>query len=132
MIKTIKKDGYNLHIINTKKFKTISIKMIFWNKLNKEELSLRNLLADILLFSCKKYDDNRKMNIVKEDLYNADLGCSIYRSGTQIITEFSLSCISDKYTKDGNFKNSLDFLFELIFFVLILFSATIVWLSLLI
>lgn len=112
MYKTIKKDGYNLHIIKTKKFKNISIKILFWNDLKKEELSFRNMLVDNLLFSCKKYNNGRKMSIKKQDLYNIDLYSSVYRLGTQVVTEIVLSCINDMYTEKGNFEESLDFLFE--------------------
>lgn len=112
MYKTIKKDGYNLHIIKTSKFKNISIKMLFWNDLKKEELSLRNMLVDNLLFSCKKYGNSREMSIRKQDLYNIDIYSSVYRLGTQAVTEIVFSCIDDKYTEKGNFRKSLDFLFE--------------------
>lgn len=112
MMRTIKKDGYNLHIIKTNKFKTITIKLIFWNELKEDELTLRNLLADNLLFSSEKYNDNRKMSIKKQELYSANIFSSTYRSGTQIVTEINLSCIEDKYTEKGNFEASLDFLFE--------------------
>ena len=55
MIKTINKNGYNLHIIKTSKFKTVSLKLIFWNELKEDELTLRNMLTDNLLFSSSKY-----------------------------------------------------------------------------
>lgn len=112
MIKTIKNDGYNLHIIKTKKFKTISMKFLCWNEIKEEDLAYRNMLADNLLFSCEKYNDNRKLAIVKQDLYNIALFTSNYRNGTQIVTEFSLSCIEDQYTEKGNFKKALNLFFE--------------------
>ena len=114
MIKDIKKDGYNIHIIKTNKFKTVTVKLVFWNELKEEELTIRNLLADNLLFSSKKYNDNRKLCIKRQDLYNAGIYSSTYRNGTQIITEINLSCINDKYTEKGNFKKALEFLFECI------------------
>ena len=114
MLKTINKDGYKLHILKTDKFKSITVKLVFWNKLNEEELSLRNLLADNLLFSSARYKDNRSISIKKQDLYSTSVYNSTYRNGTQIITEFCLSCIDDKYTEKGNFESSLEFLFDCI------------------
>ncbi len=114
MLKTINKDGYKLHILKTDKFKSITVKLVFWNKLNEEELSLRNLLADNLLFSSARYKDNRSISIRKQDLYSTSVYNSTYRNGTQIITEFCLSCIDDKYTEIGNFTSSLEFLFDCI------------------
>ena len=112
MINTIKRNGYNLHILKTDKFKSITVKLIFWNKLKEEELTMRNLLADNLLFSSGKYKDNRSISIKKQDLYSASVFNSTYRNGTQVITEFNLSCIEDKYTEKGNFLKALNFLFE--------------------
>ena len=114
MLKTINKDGYKLHVLKTDKFKSITVKLVFWNKLNEEELSLRNLLADNLLFSSARYKDNRSISIKKQDLYSTSVYNSTYRNGTQIITEFCLSCIDDKYTEKGNFEASLEFLFDCI------------------
>ena len=111
-MKTINKNGYRLHIIKTNKFKSITVKLIFWNKLKEDELSLRNLLADNLLFSSKKYKDNRSISIKKQELYSTNIYNSTYRNGTQVITEFYLSCIDDKYTEKGNFEASLEFLFD--------------------
>ena len=73
MINTIKRNGYNLHILKTDKFKSITVKLIFWNKLKEEELTMRNLLADNLLFSSGKYKDNRSISIKKQDLYSASV-----------------------------------------------------------
>ena len=55
-VKTLNKDGYKLHIINNSSFKTISLKIVFWNDLIKEDLALRNMLVNNLLFSSHKYD----------------------------------------------------------------------------
>ena len=112
MVKTIKKDGYNLHIIKTSKFKTISLRLIFWNELKEEELTIRNMLADSLLFSSQKYDDNRKISIKKEELYSANVYNSVYRNGTHVVNEFNLSSIEDKYTEKGNLEKSINFLFD--------------------
>lgn len=112
MIKKLNKNGYNLHIIKTTKFKTISIKIAIWNELKKEELALRNILVDNLLFSSKKYNNSRKMAIKKQELYSANLFTSTYRNGTQLITEINMSCIEDKYTEKGNLKKSIEFMFE--------------------
>lgn len=111
-VKTIKKDGYNLHIIKTKKFKKIAIKAIFWNELKKEELSLITLLVDNLLFSSKEYNTKRKMAIKKADLYNINLNGGSYINGNQIITEFVLSYIEDKYTEKGNSEEAIEFFFN--------------------
>ena len=111
-IKTIEKDGYKIHLINNNTFKTISFKIVFWNDLKKEDLVCRNMLVNNLLFSSQKYNTNRKIAIRKEELYSANIYGRTYRKGTQILTEICMSCIEDKYTEKGNFKEALEFLFD--------------------
>ena len=111
-MKTIKKNGYNLHIIPNSNFKTISMKIMFWNKLKKEDLVYRNLLLDNLLFSSKKYSTLKDINTKKQDLYNIHLFFDTYRKGSMIISEISMSTIEDKYSEEGNVLKSIEFLFE--------------------
>ena len=113
-IKTLEKKGYKLHLLKNNNFKTISFKIVFWNELKKEDLAYRNMLVNNLLFSSFKYNTNRKIAIRKEELYSADIYGKTYRKGNKIVTEICLSSIEDKYTEDGNFKKSLEFLFDCI------------------
>ena len=47
--------SYNLHIIKATKFKTITVEVNFRRKLKKEEITLRNLLKSILLYTTKDF-----------------------------------------------------------------------------
>ena len=60
-MKYTKKDlgSYNLHLIKTDKFKTVTVKVMFQSPIVKEEITKRNILSDILLQSSKKYPSNR-------------------------------------------------------------------------
>ena len=111
-IKDINKNGYKLHLIKTNKFKTVLVKIVFWNKLQKEDLTLRNMLVNNLLFSSARYNTIRKMAIKKEELFSAELFSRNYRRGSQIITEINLSAIEDVYSEEGSLKNSIEFLFD--------------------
>ena len=113
-IKDINKNGYKLHLIKTNKFKTVLVKIVFWNKLQKEDLTLRNMLVNNLLFSSARYNTIRKMAIKKEELFSAELFSRNYRRGTQIITEINLSVIEDNYSEEESLKNSIEFLFDII------------------
>ena len=112
--KDINKNGYKLHLIKTNKFKTVLVKIVFWNKLQKEDLTLRNMLVNNLLFSSARYNTIRKMAIKKEELFSAELFSRNYRRGTQIITEINLSVIEDNYSEEESLKNSIEFLFDII------------------
>ena len=71
----IKKDlgSFNLHMIQTDKFKTITLRIVFHTPIKKEEITKRNVLSDILLQSSKKYPSKRDMIIESEELYAADI-----------------------------------------------------------
>ena len=66
--KKITKDNYNLHIINTDKFKTVNVLFNFKRKIEKNEIAIRNLLNDILINSCSKYKTSREIEIQTQEL----------------------------------------------------------------
>ena len=116
MIYTKKDFGsYNLHIINTDKFKTIAVKVVFRSPIVKNEITTRNILSDLFMQSSNKYKSKREMTIKAQDLYAAEVSINNNRLGNYITTTFSLSILNDRYTEKDNFKNSIEFLSEIIF-----------------
>ncbi len=116
-MKYIKKDlaSYNLHLINTDKFKTITMKVVFSTPIKKDEITMRNVLSDLLLQSSKNYDSRRELTIKAEDLYAADIHNNTQRIGNYILTSMNLQVLNDKYTEEGNFEEAVKFLSEIIF-----------------
>lgn len=107
--------AYKLHLINTDKFKTIMIKVAFRSPIKKEEITIRNVLSDMFMQSSKKYNSKRALTIKAQDLYAADLQTSNFRLGNYINTDFWLTVLNDKYTEEGNFRDAVTFLREVIF-----------------
>ena len=70
-MKVLNKDlgSYKLHLINTDKFKTVTIKVLFHTPIKKEEITKRILVTNLLLQSSKKFDSRRKLTIESENLY---------------------------------------------------------------
>ena len=116
-MKYTKKDlaSYNLHLINTDKFKTITMKVVFSSPIKKDEITMRNVLSDLLLQSSKNYESRREQTIKAEELYAADVYNNTQRIGNYILTSFNLQVLNDKYTEDGNFEEAVKFLSEIIF-----------------
>lgn len=106
---------YNLHIINTDKFKTVTVKFNFKRKLVKEEITLRNLLNDLLVESSEKYPTRRLLEIETEELYDLRVSGRSYISGNYSVISFNSSFLSEKYTELGLFNKSFGFLCDLIF-----------------
>ena len=113
----IRKDqaSYNLHMIQTKKFKTMTVKVVFHSPIVKEEITKRNVLSDVLLQSTSKYSSKRNMIIESENLYATDICCNSQRWGNYIMTSFILQVLNDRYTEEGNFNKAIDFLSEILF-----------------
>lgn len=116
-MKYTKKDlgSYNLHLIKTDKFKTITVRVSFHRLIKKEEITIRNILNDMFMQSSKKYSSRRELTIKAQDLYAADLRTTNSRLGNYINTDFYLSVLNDKYTEKGNFADAVQFLSEIIF-----------------
>lgn len=106
---------YNLHVINTDKFKKNVINVSFKEKVKKENLTIRNFLAAILLKATKSYPDERSMAIKSEELYNIvyDSSSTIY--GNYSIMNFEITFLDTKYTSTELLKDSVEFLTEIIF-----------------
>ncbi len=113
----IKKDfgSYRLHMIKTKKFKTIKIKVSFRRPIIKDEITLRNILSEILIQTSNKYKTKRDLAIKAQDLYAASISSTNNRIGNYINTDIILSVLNDKYTENGNFATAVDFLHDLIY-----------------
>ncbi len=113
----IKKDlgSYKLHLIKTDKFKSITVKVSFHRVIKKNEITIRNILSDMFMQSSKKYNSKRELTIKAQDLYAAGLRTTNSRLGNYINTDFYLTVLNDKYTEEGNFASSLEFLSEIMF-----------------
>ena len=116
-MKYVKKDfgSYKLHMIKTNKFKTIKIRISFRNQIKKDEITLRNILSHMLTYSSNKYKTKRDLIIEAQNLYDASIYVGNSRYGNYINTNINLTVLNDKYTEEGNYKNSLYFLKELIY-----------------
>ena len=62
--------SYNLHVIKTTKFKTITVEVNFRRKLKKEEITIRNLLKSILLYTTKDFKTEQELIRETENLYD--------------------------------------------------------------
>ena len=113
--KTIDLKYGKLHIIKTKKFRTISVKVILKDKFKKENITKDNILTDYLTMSTKKYDTKKKLSLRCEELYSLYVGAHTKRRGNFLITTFSLSFLDPKYTEKVMLDESLGLLHELIF-----------------
>ena len=112
--KKINKNGVNLHLINTNRFKTVDVVIFFTKKFDKEDIVFGNYLASSLVYTSKKYNTKNKMAIIGEELYGAKVGSSFGLSGNLESFVFSVSFLNPKYTFPDYLDKSLDFLYEVL------------------
>ena len=113
--KKITKTGYHLHVIQTNRFKTVHMVMNFKRPIEKKEITLRNMLADIVLNSSEKYLTLKDIIIETEELYNFGAGSSAYKSGNYDIISWKCRFLNEKYTETGMTEKSIEFFTDLIF-----------------
>ena len=114
-LETINMGAYNLHLIKTNKFKTITIDVDFYREIKKEEITKRNLLKMILLDSSKKYKTEKELIIESEMLYDIKISSSISRIGNFSNLSFQTKFLNEKYTEEDMNKESIIFFLDLIF-----------------
>ena len=114
-LETINMGAYNLHLIKTKKFKTITIDVDFYREVKKEEITKRNLLKMLLLDSSNSYKTERELIIESENLYDIKVSSSISRIGNFSNLSFQTKFLNEKFTEEGMNKESIIFFLDLIF-----------------
>ncbi len=107
--------SYKLHMIKTKKFRTIKVRVSFRNQIKKDEITMRNILVNVLTYSSKNYQTKKDLIIESQNLYDASLYIGNSRYGNYINTDINMTILHDKYSEDGNYKKSLSFLKEIIY-----------------
>lgn len=113
--KKINKNSYNLHIIKTDKFKSVTVSVNFREQIKKEEITLRKFLFQMLCSSTKLYNTERLLEIKLEDLYSTSLSYSSIVFGNIINSYIDIRFLNKEYSDELNLSNSLDLLFETIF-----------------
>ena len=104
-----------LHLIKTKKFRTIEVKVLFKDEIKKNEITKRNFLIDYLILTTKKYNTRKKLAIKIGELYSLFLSGYNTRIGNYYVTRLNMSLLDPKYTESGMLEESFDLLHEVIF-----------------
>ena len=100
--------AYNLHIIKTNLYKTVTVKIFFREKALKENITKRNFLSRIMMLGSNDYKTKVDLTKAEQDLYAVNISGTNRRIGNYLDTDISLKVLHDKYTEKGNFEKSLD------------------------
>lgn len=95
-----KKQGFNLHIIPSEKFKTISFVVKFKAPLSKDTISKRALLPYVLRKGTKNYPTEQKLQLKLDNLYGAVLSMDGAKKGNNHIISIRLEIANDKFIQN--------------------------------
>lgn len=115
--KTIHYDGLNIHVIPTKKFKTITIVAKLRAPLQRDTITKRALIPYLLNQGTKTYQTEKQLQSKLDELYGAYLSIDGAKKGDYHIISFRLDVANDKFLNEskGVISEALDLLREVIF-----------------
>lgn len=113
--KKIDKTAYQLHLIQTDRFKTTTVRVNLRNELTKEEISYRNFLLNLLTYSTEKYPTKKELVLKTQDLYALSVYTKGYRIGNQSSINFFLTYLNEKYTEENMAEQSIELFSEVLF-----------------
>lgn len=113
--KKIDMGAYSLHLINTNKFKTITVEVNFRRPIVKEEITIRNLLKSVLITTNKDFKTERDFIKETENLYDLKLISSNIRIGNYSNLSFKIRFLNEKYTEESMNEYSIAFLMNVLF-----------------
>ena len=104
--------NYNLYLIKTKKFKTISVSINLRRENTKEAEVYCTLLKRLLPLATAKYPDIDKLYRASMDIYNPSVNFNSIVSGKDRWFSLESSFASEKYTEKEMNKKSLEFILD--------------------
>jgi predicted Zn-dependent peptidase len=111
--KIIKRDGYNIHLINTNKFKKIMLRVIL-RRPRKENDYLISALVDLMSLRTKLFKSKRERYIYEEDLYNIMFSAYVTRYGMETELVFGSSFIDPDIVGEDFLEDAIKYPFDLI------------------
>ena len=107
--------AYNLHIIKTNKFKTVTVEVNFREKIDKKYITMRNLLKAVLLNTNANFKTERKLIQETENLYDLKIISANSRIGNYSNLAFKVRFLNEKYTEESMNEYSIKFLMDVLF-----------------
>lgn len=109
--------GVNLHVVPTKKYKTVRILVRFNTRLNKETITKRTLLSSLLETNSLNYPDQVKLSGKLAELYGASFGINVNKKGNLHWLNVSMNFVNDRYLENTHvLEDAVDFIKEIIFY----------------
>lgn len=91
------KEGINLHVIQTQKFKTNIISIFLTLPLTRENITKEALISAVLRRGNMRYKTAEEMSIALEEMYGAGFDCGIEKIGDTHVLKFYIETINEEF-----------------------------------
>lgn len=110
------KEGINLHIIETNKFKTNLLSVFITTPLSKENVTKEALIASVLRRGSSLMPTTEEISKNLEEMYGASFDCGIEKIGNNHIIKFYLETINDEFLpqKEDILQKGIDTLSDIV------------------
>lgn len=111
------KNGINLNLIKTDKFKTNLLSVFLTVPLNENTITKNALIPAILRRGSNNLKTQEEISKTLEEMYGASFDCGVDKIGDNQVLKFYLETINNSYTEDGEniLKESINILLDLVF-----------------
>lgn len=106
-------NGVNLHIINTKKYKDVSLFINFYNNVSKDRIC-RALLTNIIGNKSVKYNSKKAITNKKDMLYGTSFSLNNITKAEAHIFQIHSKILNEKFTLEDTNNELFDFIYEII------------------
>jgi predicted Zn-dependent peptidase len=100
--KVIELQGYKLHVVQTKKYKTNTIVWKMKAPLTKEDITMRALLPQVLQSNSAKFSTTAGLRSYLDELYGATFFVDLAKKGEYHIMSFSIEIANEKFLMDSS------------------------------
>lgn len=115
------KEGINLHIINTNKFKTNLVAVFLTTPLNRENVTKNALIPMVLRRGSATLTNIEEINNKLDEMYGADFNCGVDKTGDNQVLKFYMESINNNFLpeEENLLGESINVLLDLVFNALI-------------
>lgn len=108
-------ETYNLYTIETAKFKSGHLEVVWRTEATRNNITYLALLIDMLFENSKNYPSRKLLMRKMYDLYNVSIVGTSSRVGNTIVTNAVLDFIDPKYIGDDILEDAIALFFDMIF-----------------
>lgn len=111
------KEGVNLHIIKTDRFKTNLLSIFITTPLNRETITYNALIPTVLRRGNMVNKTQEELSIALEEMYGASFDCGVEKTGDNQILKFYLEAINDEFLpkQENVVKQAINTLINIVF-----------------